>query len=91
MTFDPAAIIKRVAELRDESGQSLTPRSARIASTADMLEAASAEVARIRQVVNAALNWREMRYPQARCWKADCTEDMDLVSAVDAYRAQVKP
>lgn len=45
-------------------------------------------VARMAPVVAAAKHWREMRYPQKRCWKADCTEDMNLVSAVDTYLAK---
>lgn len=41
----------------------------------------------LRPVVEAAESWREMRYPRSRSWKADCDEDMHLVSAVDTYRA----
>lgn len=45
------------------------------------------EAERMRPVCEAAVQWREMRYPQSRSWKADCYEDMHLVSAVDTYRA----
>jgi hypothetical protein len=60
--------------------------AANVAAQAE-LRALRSERDALRPVVEAAESWREMRYPRSRSWKADCDEDMHLVSAVDAYRA----
>lgn len=55
--------------------------------TAALLEGAVAEIDRASVVTAAAVTWRERKYPHVRSWLADCDTDMDLVSAVDTYKA----